>query len=156
MDSNERYLQLCESRYSKMKEIAKSDYLENVMRDIGLDDRHKRFARLARCVRIATEKADANMHMTATALYEAVGEETGEAPRWVSRQITLLIQDAYNSGALFKLNSYSDTEIIRAHEPVGNLTVIYGLQRALLCRAIRELGVEENSSLTRDHTVFGL
>lgn len=139
MEMNTAYEARRLRRMEKLKEILATDYLETVMRDVGIDPMLKRFQRVARSVRILAESRIENRHISATQLYETLYRETGDAPRWINKQIALAIQGAYKSGNIGKMNGYARYRLIDSDIPIGNYLMICELYRVLLFKAIDEL-----------------
>lgn len=146
MQTNTVYEARRSRRIGKLQDILATDYLESVMRDIGMAPTLKRFQRMARCVRILAKTRIENKHITATQLYELLFQETGDAPRWINKQIALAIQGAYKSGNIDKMNTYARYRLIDSDIPIGNYLMICELYRIVLLKAIEELneGTDES------------
>lgn len=141
-------------RSEKLEEVIASDYLENVLLDIGLNPELKRFERLTRCVRIlAAEYDKPNGHYTATDLYRILSAETGDAPRWINKQIALAIQGAYRSGCIFKFNDYVGYRLIDSDTPIGNYLFICELYRVLLLKAVDEVKAIKDKQKSEQYRV---
>lgn len=113
------------------------------MLDVGFEPHLKRFERITQCVRIMAQAMCENVHLTATKLFETLSRETGEADRWINKQIGLALKAAYKNGRIRKLNDYARYRLIESDVPIGNYLLICELTRILFLKAVDTLNAEK-------------
>lgn len=135
-----------QARLDMLGKIAHSDYLKEVLLDLGFDPKLKRFDVIVRSVRVLTDDLyRLGSKCTAKYIYEKVSQETGDGVRWIVKQINLALQSVYKSKKIKKMNEYARFALIDdSGYPMGNYMFLCEMRRILLLKAIDEVNAAEN------------